>query len=76
MSHGGGKYDKEAQELLERLGADGVVLIVTGGKRGPGFEVQVTDLGLMRTLPMVLRGAAISIEIDLQLGERPERLNG
>lgn len=73
MSHGGGKYEKEAQELLEKLGADGLVLIVTGGKRGPGFEVAVTDPGLMRSLPMVLRGAAVSIEIDI--GERPMRLN-
>lgn len=74
MSHGPGKYDKEAQELLQRLEADGIVLIITGGKRGPGFEVATTDPRLMQSLPMVLRGAAISIEIDL--GEKPLRLNG
>lgn len=67
MSIGGGKYDAEALELLERLQADGIVLLVTGGPRGEGFEVQVTDLALMRALPAALRGAAAMIEIDLGL---------
>lgn len=68
-TNGPGKYDPECTELRERLMAAGVVLIVHGGMRGDGFEVQMDGLALL-SLPAVLRDMATQIEAQL-LGEQP-----
>lgn len=62
---GGGKYDDEAEELLKRIGAKALVLLVHEGKHGDGFEVQGFDPVLIRMLPNVLRGAAAAIEHEI-----------
>lgn len=61
MPLGPGKYDKEVTEIRKRLKADGVILIVFGGKNGPGFSAQ---LPLHETLliPKFLRDMADQIE--------------
>ena len=62
---GGGKYNVECEELRERLKADGVILLVFGGARGEGFEVQVPIAEMLR-LPEFLRTIADEIEKDMQ----------
>ena len=37
----GGKYDKECEELLVKLGAECVMLIVGDGERGSGFSITI-----------------------------------
>lgn len=80
MSHGGGPYDPEAEELLKRLKAKAVVLIVHGGDRGDGFEVQCTNPEVLKALSSVLRGCAAVIDLDLDAVARHlcgrGRLNG
>lgn len=77
MSHGAGPYDPEAIELMQRLKADCVVLIVHGGSRGDGFEVCCIDPRLLKMLAAVLRGCAAAIEIDMAaLQPESGRLDG
>jgi hypothetical protein len=65
MSDGPGKYDDEATWVRERIKASGVILIVVGGDRGQGFEVQAT-LEVTLNLPTMLRTLADQIEADLK----------
>ncbi|MET0656605.1 MAG: hypothetical protein ABW110_00405 [Steroidobacteraceae bacterium] len=50
-------YDAEAQRVLARTGAEGVVLVVIGGKHGHAFSVQ-GPLSLHLSVPALLRRAA------------------
>ncbi|HKQ80673.1 MAG TPA: hypothetical protein VJS42_00615 [Steroidobacteraceae bacterium] len=50
-------YDDETRGVLERTGAEGVVLVVIGGKYGHAFSVQ-GPVSLHLTLPELLRRAA------------------
>lgn len=67
---GPGKYDKEAQELLERLKAKGLVLLVFDGDRGYGMAVKAQP-HIMAVLPEILRKIAdgVEAEIDRDLKE-------
>lgn len=63
MAIGGGKYEKEVVEMLERLRADGVMLIVVNGDRGHGVATRGTAIGILM-LPTLLRMIASDIESD------------
>lgn len=67
MTNGPGRYDPECTELRERLKASGLVLIVRGGIKGEGFEVQLSALDLVH-FPRVLRDMADQIEAQLRAG--------
>lgn len=61
---GEGKYDAEAQELIERLKAKGLVLMVFEGNRGFGMSVKAQP-HLMTLLPNILRRTADGIEREI-----------
>lgn len=71
MAIGEGKYDDVCTRVREELQAVGVVLIVMGGPKGNGFEVQFVHEHMLRYLPSVLRKTADSVERDLALLDRP-----
>ena len=64
----GGKYDEEATMVMERVKANGVIVIVIGGNKGAGFAVQAT-LEVTVALPRMLRDMADEIESDLNSGK-------
>lgn len=64
MSIGPGKYDDLCSLVRERTDADGVVLIVLGGDKGPGFSCQA-DLVTTLSLPELLEHIARQIREDL-----------
>lgn len=64
MTVGPGVYDAEACELLERLQAQGVVLVVSGGIRGNQVAVAVKDPSLLLTVAAALRELADMLETD------------
>jgi predicted TIM-barrel fold metal-dependent hydrolase len=63
MTMGPGKYDEEATMVMESTKAHGVIVIVIGGDRGPGFAIQAT-LDVTMALPAMLRDIANQIEAD------------
>ena len=65
---GPGKYDEEATMVMERVKADGVIVIVFGGTKGAGFSVQAT-LPVTIQLPAILRSIADEIASDLASGK-------
>ena len=64
MPIGPGKYDKICTLVREHAQADLAVVIVIGGKHGPGFSVQSTldGVGALARLPEMLRSMADDIE--------------
>lgn len=64
MSHGPGKYDDLCTEAREQAQADGAVLIIMGGAKGDGFDVQV-PVDKLFGLPDVLEYMAKQIRADL-----------
>jgi hypothetical protein len=64
MALGPGKYDDECTTVRARLEAEGVILIVFGGKHGGGFSCQATLETTLR-LPAILRNMAGEIEKDI-----------
>lgn len=42
---GASKYEDEAKELVERLRADAVAIVVIGGRRGGGMMVKLRETG-------------------------------
>jgi hypothetical protein len=60
---GAGKYDDACTAARLSTEAAGVVLIVLGGPKGPGFSVQA-PLEFLTALPGVLRNVADQIEGD------------
>jgi tRNA A37 N6-isopentenylltransferase MiaA len=54
MAIGGGKYDREITDLMHRLKADGIILIVTGGTKGHGFSIAGTPQ-FIHMMPDLLR---------------------
>ena len=68
MAIGPGKYDEEATMVMERVKAQGVILIVVGGNKGEGFACQAT-LPTMLGIPEMLRNMADEIERDLESGK-------
>lgn len=67
MTHGPGKYDELATYVRECTEAEGVVVLVFGGKSGSGFSVQA-DLATTYALPSILRRLADDMERDLKRG--------
>jgi hypothetical protein len=64
---GPGRYDDICSAVRELAGAECVMLIVMGGKRGPGFSVQmVDDPTIMLRLPNVLEHIAGEIRADIE----------
>lgn len=62
MPVGPGKYDDLCTYVREQAEADGVIVIVYGGNKGPGFSCQFSDLRLQAMVPAVLRDVAKQIE--------------
>jgi hypothetical protein len=54
-------YDAECEELRERLGADGCILVVIGGSKGTGAAFGVPD-EFREKLPELFRGLARILE--------------
>lgn len=61
MALGPGKYTDITTSVREQTKARAVVLMVVGGDKGTGFEVQA-PLELTQMLPVILRGMADEIE--------------
>lgn len=61
---GPGKYDAEAQALIEKLRADGIVLIVLGGPHGSGCSMKVHD-SVAGAMPALLRQVADAEAADI-----------
>lgn len=64
MTLGPGKYDDICTSAREQAGADGVVLIVIGGKHGNGFSVQA-DVPVTLALPDLLEVVARDLRADI-----------
>lgn len=62
--NGPGKYDPEALELLERLQAKGIAVMVYDGDRGHGVAVKGTP-EFLHTLPVILESLAAQVRRDL-----------
>ena len=65
MTRGPGRYDQVASDARVAAEAEGVCLLVLGGKKGDGFSVQVTSFVLLAEIPVMLRRVAVQIEHDL-----------
>lgn len=59
-----GKYDAEAEALLQKLGAEGLILIVVGGQKGSGMSVKSNPV-LLAALPGLMRTVADMIELEV-----------
>lgn len=68
MAQGPGRYDDLCTEVREKAQAEGVILVVIGGRVGSGFSVQVSPEKL-EELPEMLRVMATQIEADIFFGE-------
>lgn len=62
---GGGKYEAETADVLEKCEAAGVILLVFEGKHGTGFSVAAPPQVCMN-LPRILRSVADSIEASVK----------
>lgn len=63
--NGPGKYDAETQELLERLEAKGIMLLVFDAERGSGVSAK-GSMEFMARLPKVLENLAAELRRDLK----------
>lgn len=66
---GPGKYDKDTENIIQRDGAQAVIIIVAGGVRGCGFSASFTPEFVgdgMQNMASVLRTVADQIEEDLK----------
>lgn len=69
MPFGPGKYDREATDLLQKIHAQAVVVMVIDGDKGSGFSVCLDQHGLWRdteALPCILRSVAEHMEADFR----------
>ena len=62
MPTGPGKYEPECTEMLEKTGADAVLLIVLGGEKGSGFSMGTFKPANILLVPTLLRDIADAIE--------------
>lgn len=71
-----GRYDEESKELLLRLTAQGVIVIVMGGEKGHGFSFSTINPGFVKNIAPMLRLVADEIESGTAIVEeetvRPE----
>lgn len=65
MPLGHGKYDDLCTYVREQAEAEGAIVIVFGGNKGPGFAVQ-SSLGVLLQMPALLRFVADEIERSRQ----------
>lgn len=65
---GPGRYDDECTAIRESSKARGVLVMVIGGNKGPGFSCQM-DAESTRKLPDLLRHMADQIDADLKKGK-------
>jgi ribosomal protein S12 methylthiotransferase accessory factor YcaO len=63
-TNGPGKYDPEVLELMERLQAKGICVIVFDGERGHGVAAKGTH-DFMHFLPGFLESLAAQVRNDL-----------
>lgn len=61
MPLGPGKYDDVCTEVREKTKAEGAVVIVINGDKGPGFSCQCT-IDVLRVLPEMLRNIANQLQ--------------
>lgn len=61
MPMGPGKYDDECTRIMEDQQAEGIILIIVGGKKGHGFSCQATPQ-VVAGLPQILRNVALELE--------------
>lgn len=71
MPIGPGKYDDECTMLRESTEAQGVIVIVIGGKLGSGFSVQA-DRHTTLLLPHMLEYMAAEIRQSFKDGKKSE----
>lgn len=57
-----GNYDDEAEHLLHKLNAQGVLVIVMGGQKGHGFSITTKKQKILAEVPHMLRTVAEDIE--------------
>jgi hypothetical protein len=67
---GPGKYDDLCTHAREQAAADAAILIIVGGKQGPGFCVQASPAAAF-SLPDLLEALARQIRSDLAAGPGP-----
>jgi len=70
LERGVGHYDDQATVTRILTEADGVIVMVFGGKRGDGFSLQTADPDLDKRLPDILRYLANEIEKENEKWER------
>ena len=65
---GGGKYEKEVDELIRTEEAEVAAIIEAGGKRGSGFSVAIRPdaVPMVSAIVSALRQAADTLEKDLK----------
>lgn len=71
----GGKYDKECEELSEKLQAEAVLLMVGDGVRGSGFSMTIRPknrhpLTVLQATVLVLEDTARQVRVDIARLER------
>lgn len=71
MADGPGKYDMLTTLVRDLTGADAVVVLVAGGIRGTGFDVQIAapperQAAVVRALADALRAAAAQMDQDAE----------
>lgn len=69
MPVGPGKYDDLCTYAREQAQATAAMVIIVGGKHGPGFAMQTADLRVQLALPQILRN--IADEIERSAGKSP-----
>lgn len=57
-----GKYDDICEYVREQTQAAGTLVIICDGNKGNGFSASFTDVGLMVSIPTILRQVADQIE--------------
>lgn len=66
MATGPGSYDDAVTHIREKHKASTVIVIVMGGDRGEGFDIQSIDPQMPLKIPHLLRGMAAMIEEQQQ----------
>jgi spore coat polysaccharide biosynthesis predicted glycosyltransferase SpsG len=71
---GPGKYDVACTRARVHTQAQGVILVVFGGKDGNGFSCQLPP-EIAKEVPAILRVVADSIEADQRKARKEAKLN-
>jgi len=65
MAIGPGKYDAECADVMFKLKADAVLLVVINGVIGNGYSVTTFNIDVLAQLVNMLRSLAAQIEADM-----------